>query len=178
MSDVASDPEEGAPKKSGMMPILLGVGLSLALGGGGFFAAYSGLLPLGASSDPTPMPTASTEGSTETAPAPYIAADAKDGPVEFVSIEPMVVTLAAPGATRHLRFEAQLEIVPGEAGAIEALMPRILDVLNSYLRAVRLEDLEKPTALLTLRAHMLRRVQLVVGHARVKDLLVTEFILN
>jgi flagellar FliL protein len=57
-------------------------------------------------------------------------------------------------------------------------MPRIQDVLNTYLRAVDVEDLEEPAALLRLRAQMLRRVQVVVGDGPVRDLLVTEFVLN
>ena len=58
------------------------------------------------------------------------------------------------------------------------LMPRILDVLNGYLRAVEVSQLDDPTALIRLRAQMLRRVQIVTGEGRVRDLLVTEFVLN
>ena len=57
-------------------------------------------------------------------------------------------------------------------------MPRILDVLNTYLRAVEVRDLEEPAALVRLRAQMLRRVQVVTGEGRVRDLLVTEFVMN
>ena len=52
------------------------------------------------------------------------------------------------------------------------LMPRIQDVLNSYLRAVEVRQLEDPSALLRLRAQMLRRVQIVTGEGRVRDLLI------
>jgi flagellar FliL protein len=58
------------------------------------------------------------------------------------------------------------------------LMPRILDVLNTYLRAVDVRDLEQPAAIARLRAQMLRRIQVVTGEGRVRDLLITEFILN
>ena len=61
---------------------------------------------------------------------------------------------------------------------IEALEPRILDVLNTYLRAVDLELLQDRRALLMLRAQMLRRVQVVTDDQAVKDLLITEFIVN
>ena len=57
-------------------------------------------------------------------------------------------------------------------------MPRVLDTLNTYLRAVDVADLENPAALAKLRAQMLRRVQVVTGEGRVRDLLVTEFVLN
>jgi flagellar FliL protein len=58
------------------------------------------------------------------------------------------------------------------------LLPRILDVLNGYLRAVELAELEDPDALVRLRAQMLRRIQIVTGQGMVRDLLVTEFVLN
>ena len=54
----------------------------------------------------------------------------------------------------------------------------ILDVLNGYLRAVEMRELEDPSALVRLRAQMLRRVQIVTGEGRVRDLLVTEFVIN
>jgi flagellar protein FliL len=57
-------------------------------------------------------------------------------------------------------------------------MPRIVDVLNGYLRAVEVREFEDPAALVRLRAQMLRRVQIVTGEGRVRDLLVTEFVLN
>ena len=42
-----------------------------------------------------------------------------------------------PGASaRHLRFTGQLEVAPEHAAEVAALMPRVLDVLNTYLRAV------------------------------------------
>jgi flagellar FliL protein len=57
-------------------------------------------------------------------------------------------------------------------------MPRIVDVLNTYLRALSLADMEERAALLRLRAQMLRRVQIVAGAGRINDLLVMEFVLN
>ena len=57
-------------------------------------------------------------------------------------------------------------------------MPRIVDILNTYLRAVQPQDLDSPTALLRLRVQMLHRVQVVAGQGVVRDLLITEFILN
>ena len=58
-------------------------------------------------------------------------------------------------------------------------MPRVLDVLNTYLRAV---DVKRPRGrrprCARLRAQMLRRIQVVTGEGMVRDLLVTEFVLN
>jgi hypothetical protein len=61
---------------------------------------------------------------------------------------------------------------------VTLLKPRILDVLNSYLRAIDTAAIEDPQAMARLRAQMLRRVQIVTGEGRVRDLLITEFVLN
>jgi len=58
------------------------------------------------------------------------------------------------------------------------LKPRIVDVLNGYLRAVTFAEMADPNALARLRGQMLRRIQVVTGEGRVKDLLIMEFVLN
>jgi len=58
------------------------------------------------------------------------------------------------------------------------LLPRVLDVLNSYLRVIDMQELNDPRALVRLRAQLLRRVQIVTGDVLVRDLLVTEFVVN
>jgi flagellar FliL protein len=79
---------------------------------------------------------------------------------------------------RHLRFRAQLEVPSSREEAVQNLVPRVVDVLNSYLRAVEITDLQDPAALVRLRAQMLRRVQVVAGPKNVNDLLVMEFVMN
>ena len=41
-----------------------------------------------------------------------------------------------------------------------------------------MRDIEDPAALARLRAQMLRRIQVVTGEGQVRDLLITEFVLN
>lgn len=148
-----------APKKKSLLPLLIGLVLMLALGGGAFYAVYSGLL-LGAHAQ---KPAAKAESS-----APE---------VHFVALDPMVISLGDSGL-RHLRFSAQLEVDPAHLPEVDQLKPRVMDVLNGYLRAVSIEDLENPSALIRLRAQMLRRIQIVTGEGRVRDLLIIEFVLN
>lgn len=153
---------EAPPRRKGiMLPVLVGLVLASAAGGGAFYAVYSGWV-LAPDAKPAEAP----------APATQLA------PIAFVPIDPMIVSLGTPGRGRHLRFRGELEVVPGRQDSVTQLMPRILDVLNGYLRAVPLAELETPSALVLLRAQMLRRVQLVVGDDVVRDLLVTEFVLN
>ena len=77
-----------------------------------------------------------------------------------------------------LRFSAQLEVAPEATPEVAALKPRIIDVLQDFLRAVDEDELEDPAALGLLRAQMLRRIQTVVGAGKVRDLLIIEFILT
>ncbi len=157
----ADVPQDAVPKKRSRLPLVLGLVLFLALGGGGFYAVYSGLI-LGH------------------APADH-AEDAVPGPlpdIAFVPVEPVVISLGKVADKRHLRFTAQLEVEKATVDEVTHLLPRILDVLNGYLRAVDVADLEDRDALVRLRSQMLRRIQIVTGQGRVRDLLVTEFVLN
>ncbi|MCB1355961.1 MAG: flagellar basal body-associated FliL family protein [Maritimibacter sp.] len=157
--------ESEAPKKKGKRGVLIGLVLAAALGGGGFFAVYSGLI-LGHS-----------EGSGDAAHGGETVIDELQ-PVAFVPLDPLVISIGGGTTTRHLRFRAELEVAPGAEADVTQLTPRVMDVLNSYLRAVEVTDLEDPSALIGLRAQMLRRIQLVTGDGRVRDLLVMEFVLS
>ena len=52
------------------------------------------------------------------------------------------------------------------------------DVLNTYLRAVEITDLEDPAAMTRLRAQMVRRVRMVTPPDTVRDVLILDFILD
>ena len=70
------------------------------------------------------------------------------------------------------------ETVAGAEDEVAALEPRILDVMNSYLRALEPGDIDAPDGLFLVRAQLTRRLQLVLGEDRMRDLLVMEFVLN
>lgn len=162
--------QDEAPKKKSKLPLIVGLVLALVLGGGGFFAVYSGMLLA-----PEPHDAAGDHGADATSegeevlPLPQVA---------FVPLDPMVINLGAAGENRHLRFRAELEVAPEHENEVAGVLPRVLDVLNTYLRAVSVSELEDPTALMRLRAQMLRRVKIVTGEGRVRDLLIMEFVLN
>lgn len=163
--EIDTTPEAGgeAPAKSGKKGLIIGLAAMLLLGGGGFFAAYSGLIP-------SPLGGAETEH--------HAPAAAELPPLAFMSLDQMVISLGPGAHAKHLRFRADVEVEPMYLTDVEMLKPRILDVLNTYLRALEERDLEDPGAMTRIRAQMLRRVQIVTGEGRVRDLLVTEFILQ
>lgn len=152
---------EATPKARSKKPLLIGLALALLLGGGGFYATFSGLL-LGGGAE---------RADAEQVPGPLLG-------IAFVPLETIVVSLAPDSGSEHLRFTAQLEVVDSAASDVTTLTPRILDVINSYLRAIDTASIEDPHAMARLRAQMLRRIQTVTGEGRVRDLLITEFVLN
>ena len=151
---------EAEPKKGGKKPLLIGVLLAIILGSAGFYAVWSGLILGESSHEETGAAPSSLQG------------------IAFVPLDTMVVSLGADSGSEHLRFTAQVEVVQAAEADVTLLKPRILDVLNSYLRAIDTASIEDPQAMARLRAQMLRRVQIVTGEGRVRDLLITEFVLN
>jgi len=166
--------EEEAPKK-GKKGLLIGIIGALVLGGGGFYATYSGMI-LGPKTD-SGHESASDDGHGASSDGGSGAMVASSD-VAFIALEPLIITLGKYATSRHLRFRAHLEVYPAATADVEHLTPRILDVLNTYLRAISETELEDPASMNRLRAQMLRRVQVVVGEGKVKDLLITEFVLN
>ena len=160
-----ADAESGQPnRRSSKKPLFIGLVLALLGGGGGYFVASSGLI--GGAED---TPADAQAETKEIAPGPKVA---------FVPVEPLVISLPSTSGQVLLRFRAELEVAPGTESDVEQVLPRIIDVLNGYLRAVSLEELRDPTVLTRLRGQMLRRVQVVAGADRVRDLLIMEFVLN
>lgn len=162
-ADAPAD-DEATPKKKGGKGGLIGIVLAVVLGGAGFFASFSGMIPIPGSEEPT------EEKPVQAMVAQQLA--------KFVPIDQLIISLGPSASSSHLKFSAQLEVEPEFAEEVTLVMPRILDVLNTYLRAVAESDIESPAAMTRLRAHMLRRIKIVTGEGRVKDLLITEFVLN
>lgn len=154
------DPVATVPKKS-KKPLLIGLFLAMLLGGAGFYATWSGMILGAAASHAVDAP--------ETAALPDIA---------FVPVAPLVISIGPLAEKRYLRFAAQLEVTSPQTEDVILLLPRIIDVLNGYLRAIDPVRFDDPAALIRMRAQLLRRIQIVTGDGRVRDLLITEFVLN
>lgn len=153
--------QDAVPRKRSKLPLVAGLLGAILAGGGGFYATYSGLLW------PKSAAAADEQGKKDETPE-----------IAYVPIEPVVISLAPTAKNRHLKMSAQLEVERPASPEVAMLMPRILDVLNGYLRAIDAAQIEDPSALVRIRAQLLRRIQVVVGEGRVRDLLITEFVLN
>lgn len=158
----AEQPQDQTPKKSLKKPILVGVLLAVLFGAGGFYATWSGMILSGDG-----LPHGSDNATVAELPA-----------IEFVPMDPLVISLGPIADNRHLRMTTQIEVNAGFTEEITKLLPRIADLMNSYLHAISPSEFDDPAALVRMRAQLLRRIQIVTGQGRVRDLLVTEFVLN
>lgn len=160
-ADTTADTVLPSKKKKAILPVITGLLGALAFGGGGFYAVYSGMIL----------------GSPASSSGPKTAAGAQQLP-SYMPVENMILSLAGSGSAQHLRLSAHLEIADDRLTEAEAYRPRFLAVINTYLRAVDPEDLQQTTALIRLRAQILRRLQMVAGEDLIRDFLITEFVLN
>lgn len=156
--------DAGEKKKSSKTWVLASVALALLGGGTGYLVSYSGLLPNSGQvqTENDEIPKATTEHEHETG---------------FVVVDPLSISLGQRSGL-NLRIRLQLEIKERHRAEVEKVMPRIIDVLNSYLRAIDPDELEEKAVLERLRSQMLRRVQVVTGSEQVRDLLVMEFLVS
>ncbi len=168
-NETENETEDG-PVRKGKSKLLLVAGvLALVAGGGGFYAVYSGMLVL-----------------------PFIGGEGKHGsggtgdradvtdPLEpgvFIPLDPLIVALGPQSKSEHLKITLVIEVGSGREAEVEAVKPRVIDVLNVFLRAVDEREFELPRSMERLRAQMLRRVMLVTPEGAVRDLLIQEFVL-
>jgi flagellar FliL protein len=171
-------PQDGESPKKGKKALIFGVLGAVILGGAAFYVTYTGIFPsAGGDSEAVTDSHGAPVDNGHGAPVEGEHSGA-ESEVTFVALDTVVISLGKFASSRHLRFQAYLEVPPAAAEEVEYLSPRILDVLNTYLRAISESELEDPASMNRLRAQMLRRVQVVVGEENVRDLLITEFVLN
>lgn len=101
-------------------------------------------------------------------------------PAVFYNLPEMLVNLNSAGRrTSFLKISVSLELEnPGDIPRIEAVMPRIVDNFQIYLRELRVEDLRGSAGLYRLREELLARVNNAAQPARVNDVLFKEMLVQ
>lgn len=156
----AAQVEGKAKTKRGKLVLLAVPVLLLALGGGLWF---TGILPrlLGH------------------APAEHAKADAPPAPV-FLELPEIVANLDS--GTRQpvfIKLKARLELArPEDLGPVNAAMPRILDLFQTYLRETRPQELRGSAGTYRLREELIGRASLAASPARVTDVLFTQVLVQ
>ena len=176
MSEAKDETGDQPARKGKSKLLLVAAVLALVAGGGGFYAVYSGLLVLPFIGGGEGEREAATAGHGGEAGDQARAPDSFE-PGAFVLLEPLIVALGPQSPSEHLKITLAVEVGPGREAEVEAVLPRVIDILNGFLRAVDEREFELPRSMERLRAQMLRRVKLVTPEGAVRDLLIQEFVL-
>lgn len=96
----------------------------------------------------------------------------------FVETPQILINFNDEDEMRVLRFSAQLEVTKKNRVAVNDMMPRIVDVMNSYLRGLDAEAIREPGTLFQIRSDLLIRTQVVTGEELVNKFLIKEFIIQ
>ena len=98
----------------------------------------------------------------------------------FLEIPDISVNLADTGSKpSYLRLKVQLELAnQGDLAAVEAVMPRVVDQFQTYLRELRVRDLRGSAGIYRLQMELLTRVNAAVAPVEVKDVLFQEILIQ
>ena len=177
----AEEPENGADgekkteTKQGFVKKLLGNKKLLMIAGGGtlvllllvgaglYFFVFSGAKP-----------------ATDTKVAAIPEMPAVPPQVAFYDVPDLIVNIqTADGTSAYLKLSVALELYTDqEKAGLQALMPRIVDQFQGYLRELRADDLKGSAGIMRLKEELLRRTNVAAAPYRVRDVLLKEMIIQ
>jgi len=102
-------------------------------------------------------------------------------PLVFFDLPDFLVNLNSGGARKasFLKLSVSLELEKQEDTArLQAVMPRIVDNFQIYLRELRVDDLRGSGGIYRLREELLARVNAAVAPVKVKDVLFKEMLVQ
>ena len=170
-SSESSPSSGGGGKKKMILFVVLALLLVVGAAGAVYF---TGLLD--------PLLHSSSAPKEEKKPA---AASSEEKPKEvaaavFYDLPEILVNLNTSGRKQNfLKIRISLELESAlDVTKIEAVMPRIIDNFQVYLRELRVEDLQGSAGMLRLREELLTRVNAAVKPAKVNDVLFKEMLIQ
>jgi flagellar protein FliL len=169
-NDEGGGGEEAAPPSSGgKKKILIIIAIVLLLVLGGLAGAYfTGLL------DPViKMIVGDHKATAETV-------EGENGPSVFYELPALTVNLNTAGRkARFIKIQVSLELTSEEdKPKVEAVIARVMDNFNVYLRELRIEDLDGSAGMYRLREELLTRIRAAVAPVRVRDILFKEILIQ
>ena len=161
-----TDEESGGKRKKIILFVVLPVLLLLGIGIGA-------AVMLGAFSSEPPPTDENAQEKEEEFEVPVIQ-------TTFFEIPDLIVNLNTSGRkSAFLKIKISLEITdPADIDTINQLLPRIVDNFQVYLRELRIEDLQGSAGMYRLHEELLRRVNIAVRPAKVKDVLFKEMLVQ
>ena len=176
MADEGDDLEEGMGDDDGgskrlsgkkivlfiVLPLLLLIGAGVGV-----------TVMLGVFSEPPPP--AETEAGV-----PQPAEPEPTAQTTFFEVPDLIVNLNTDiRKSTFLKIKISLEIADSaDTDVINQMLPRIVDNFQVYLRELRIQDLQGSAGMYRLREELLRRVNIAVRPARVKDVLFKEMLVQ
>jgi flagellar protein FliL len=160
-------PKQGFVKKllgNKKLLIVAAAGLLLVLGGGGaglYVFVFSAPKQDKLASNEAPMPVTPPQ-------------------VAFYDVPDIIVNIqSADGSPAYLKLSTSLELeTADEKPGMTALMPRVVDQFQAYLRELRIDDLKGSAGVLRLKEELLRRINVAAAPYRVRDVLLKEMIVQ
>lgn len=171
MSEPADAPHaEAAPAKRGKKRLIL-IALPVALLGIGAGLWFSGILPglLGRGA-----------GARETAAGGAPTAEVRPAPPAFIDMPDILANLNAPGRRpTFIKLRSKIEVARGEdVAAVQAAMPRLVDLFQTYLREMRPDELRGSAGTHRLREELMARANIAAAPARISDVLFVEILVQ
>ena len=93
----------------------------------------------------------------------------------YYAMPKLVMNLASTGGARAVMMELELSLEsssPSSFSKVPELMPRLKDTLNSFLRELRVEDLNGSGGTYTLRRELLKRFNTVLDPKKIDAVLI------
>ncbi|MEQ9640482.1 MAG: flagellar basal body-associated FliL family protein [Alphaproteobacteria bacterium] len=100
--------------------------------------------------------------------------------ITFLDMPEILVNLNGGGKqANYLKVNVALELDdPESVKAVNAVLPRVVDSFNVYLRELRLEDLSGSAGLVRLKEELMVRINTSLGGSHVKDILFKEMLVQ
>lgn len=133
--------------------------LLLAAGGGAYFLFFGG----------------KPETKTAAAPLPLVPPQ-----IAYFDMPDVVVNIqSSDGSPAYLKVGVSLELdTADEKAGLQAVMPRIVDQFQGYLRELRIDDLHGSAGVMRIKEELLRRANVAAAPYPVRDVLLKEMIVQ
>jgi len=106
--------------------------------------------------------------------------EGEKGPSVFYELPSLTVNLNTAGRkARFIKIQVSLELeLEEDKPKVEAVIARVMDNFNVYLRELRIEDLDGSAGMYRLREELLARIRAAVAPVAVRDILFKEMLVQ
>ncbi len=180
MTDETADAEleagGGKKRMAGKKVVLFALPVLLLVAGGAG-AYFMGLF--GGEAPPEEHAAAASDAAGAGAAGEHGAGGGGDEVVYF-EVPDLLVNLSGPNnSSGFLKLRLQLELEnSGDVEKVEAVLPRIIDNFQVYLRELRVEDLQGAQGVYRLKEELLVRVNAAARPTKINDVLISEMLVQ